>query len=147
MITSVVGTGIGRWTHLDSDFGTRTSSHGPDVLRHDEWCTFACTKLSIFMCTPTERSYAFPEIVRNKVGRHVGELPGALSDAGRDAGVDATGVSGRSGSAPATVARFDVLAERLVERLPVVVDHDIVRFGLRGGCVQPDDEVGERDDT
>ncbi|MFE4256064.1 hypothetical protein ACFRU3_42850 [Streptomyces sp. NPDC056910] len=36
MITSVVGAGIGRWTHLDSDLGTRASGHGQAVLRHGE---------------------------------------------------------------------------------------------------------------
>ncbi|QLE74708.1 hypothetical protein FGW37_26760 [Streptomyces rectiverticillatus] len=57
------------------------------------------------------------------------------------------GSGGRSGSAPATVARLHVLAERWVERLPVVVGHDVVRLGLRGGCVQPDDEVRDRRDA
>ncbi|MFI8792915.1 hypothetical protein [Streptomyces sp. NPDC055105] len=41
MITSVVGAGIGRWTHLDSDLGTRASGHGLTVLRDGERCTFA----------------------------------------------------------------------------------------------------------
>jgi hypothetical protein len=41
MITSVVGAGIGRWTHLDSDLGTKASGHGQAVLRHGERCTFA----------------------------------------------------------------------------------------------------------
>lgn len=104
MITSVVGAGIGRWTHLDSDLGTRASGHGQAALRHGEWCTFACNRLTIFMCTPTGRDswWSAAAGVRTRAGRAgVGDL------------VRTSVVSGWSARCPAAAAREARVSERV----------------------------------